>query len=254
MPSRFNKIVCTKWISTVSSDSKQEQHHSIHLHCFPLLLCEDSAYRSSLRSLSFLILVLISPPNQLLGKRNEETSAERCFLGCTLSWKPGNPLATSCQDSRKDQLAQSAVVQPQRPQTAYCRLRRQRWLRLPVGGHRSWWTFAQFATEIVSYSARITLEQPQTSIFKPFFEPQIASNSTWWSTRSKSRKTNVSRVNNGILIIRRGKISSRKVGGLDFVVHLFAVNVIDPNAILSSWMAVFRLQPSPHEKVTVINC
>uniref|UniRef100_A0A0K0DGJ0 Beta_helix domain-containing protein n=1 Tax=Angiostrongylus cantonensis TaxID=6313 RepID=A0A0K0DGJ0_ANGCA len=71
---------------------------------------------------------------------------------------------------------------------------------------------------------------------------------------TKIKKIDIRQLNNGTLVIRGEKVSSRNVGGVGFVVQPSIVHLVDPCEILSSRTAVFHLQLSHHEEITIINC
>ncbi|VDM53215.1 unnamed protein product [Angiostrongylus costaricensis] len=66
---------------------------------------------------------------------------------------------------------------------------------------------------------------------------------------AKIKKTDIFQLNNGTVVIRGEKVQSRSVGGVGLVVHL-----VDLYVILSSRIAVLRLQLWRHKKITIINC
>ncbi|VDM53568.1 unnamed protein product [Angiostrongylus costaricensis] len=71
---------------------------------------------------------------------------------------------------------------------------------------------------------------------------------------TKVKKTDMRELNNGTLMIRGGKVSSRNVGGVGFVVHPSIVHLVDSYVILFPRIAVLRLQLSHHKKITIFNC
>uniref|UniRef100_A0A158PBN5 Innexin n=1 Tax=Angiostrongylus cantonensis TaxID=6313 RepID=A0A158PBN5_ANGCA len=85
-------------------------------------------------------------------------------------------------------------------------------------------------------------------LFEAWFQPALDFDTVWqlrtWRPPIKQRA----------LVIRTEKFASRNVGSLGFVVRSSTVHLVNSYDILSSRMAVFRLQLSHHKKITVSNC
>uniref|UniRef100_A0A0K0D472 Uncharacterized protein n=1 Tax=Angiostrongylus cantonensis TaxID=6313 RepID=A0A0K0D472_ANGCA len=71
---------------------------------------------------------------------------------------------------------------------------------------------------------------------------------------TKIKKTDIRQLNNETFVIRGEKVPSRNVGGVGFVVHPSIVHLVDSCEILSTSIAVLRLQTSYHKKITITNC
>uniref|UniRef100_A0A7I4Y8T5 Reverse transcriptase domain-containing protein n=1 Tax=Haemonchus contortus TaxID=6289 RepID=A0A7I4Y8T5_HAECO len=71
---------------------------------------------------------------------------------------------------------------------------------------------------------------------------------------TKSRRTDVRRMNDGTLIIRGEKLPSRNVGGVGFVVHPSVVHLVDSHEILSPRFAILRLRHTHMKTISIVNC
>ncbi|KAK6748893.1 hypothetical protein RB195_001486 [Necator americanus] len=61
-------------------------------------------------------------------------------------------------------------------------------------------------------------------------------------------------MNDGTLVIRGGKVPSRNVGGVGFIVHPSVVHLVDSHEILSPRLAILRLRPLRQKPISIINC
>ncbi|XGW11810.1 hypothetical protein V3C99_012907 [Haemonchus contortus] len=71
---------------------------------------------------------------------------------------------------------------------------------------------------------------------------------------TKSRRTDVQRMNDGTFIIRGEKLPSRNVGGVGFVVHPSVVHLVDSHEILSPRFAILRLRHTHMKTISIVNC
>ncbi|KAK6755318.1 hypothetical protein RB195_013971 [Necator americanus] len=71
---------------------------------------------------------------------------------------------------------------------------------------------------------------------------------------TKCRRSDVRQMNDGTLVIRGEKVSSRNVGGVGFVVHPSVVHLVDSHEILSPRLAILRLRPLRQKSISIINC
>ncbi|VDO63648.1 unnamed protein product [Haemonchus placei] len=68
---------------------------------------------------------------------------------------------------------------------------------------------------------------------------------------TKSRRTDVRRMNDGTVIIRGGKLPSRNVGGVDFALHSSVVHLVDSHKVLSPRFAILCLRHT-HLKISIV--
>ncbi|WKX88276.1 hypothetical protein Q1695_008149 [Nippostrongylus brasiliensis] len=68
------------------------------------------------------------------------------------------------------------------------------------------------------------------------------------------RRADLGQHNDGTVVIRGEKILSRKVGGVEFIVHPSVVHLVDSHEILSPRLAILRLHPPHHRTISIINC
>ncbi|KAK6727335.1 hypothetical protein RB195_005184 [Necator americanus] len=61
-------------------------------------------------------------------------------------------------------------------------------------------------------------------------------------------------MNDGTLVIREEKVTSRNVGGVGFVVHPSVVHLVDSHEILSPRLAILRLRPLYQKCISIIDC
>ncbi|KAK6762055.1 hypothetical protein RB195_022956 [Necator americanus] len=71
---------------------------------------------------------------------------------------------------------------------------------------------------------------------------------------TKCRRSDVQKMNDGTLVIRGEKVSSRNVDSVGFVVHPFVVQLVDSHEILSPRLAILRLHPLRQKPISIINC